>query len=125
MFVEMPFEPIECRIQHRGGVEVPSIDCLGFDRASGPLDQPVGPGMIGLGRTMSDPATPAALSEWMNLGRAGSVPAPIASQREFPPVVGRHPIEAKRIEQLSVGQQGDRVGQVPLHLPRQRTAQTS
>jgi hypothetical protein len=68
MFVEMPFESIEGRIQHRRGVEVPAIDRLGFDRATRAFDQAVGPGVIGLGETVPDVAPPTVLGEGMDLG---------------------------------------------------------
>ena len=113
MLVEIAFESLERRVQHRGGVEVPAIHRLGFDRAARALDQAVGPGMIRLGEAVPDLAPPTALGERMYLGGAGSTPTPIAPQREFPSVVGQHPIEVKRIELLAVREKRHGAGHVP------------
>jgi hypothetical protein len=48
MLVEMPLESIERGIQHSGGIEMPTVDDVGFDRLAGPFDQPFGPWMIRL-----------------------------------------------------------------------------
>ena len=87
MLVETAFESIEGRVQHRRRVEVPTIDRLGFDRATCAFDQAVGPRMIRRGETVPDPTPPTALRERMDVARAGAVPSAIAPQGELPPVV--------------------------------------
>ena len=62
--------------------------------------------MIGLGETVPDLASPTPLRKRMHVGGAGSIPTSVAPQRELSPVVGQHPIKAKRIEPLAVGQEG-------------------
>jgi len=53
MLVEISFEPIEFRVEHRGGVEMPAIGGLSLDGAARAFDQAIGPWMIGLGQAVS------------------------------------------------------------------------
>ena len=91
---------------------MPPLDRFDFDGAARALAQAVGPGMIGLGEAVPDPATPTELGERMPLGGAGPAPTAIAPQGALPPVVGQHPIEAEGIEPLTVREEGDRTGHV-------------
>lgn len=110
MFVAVPFESIQGRVQHSRGVELPAIDGFGFDRAAGPFDQAIGPGMIGLGETVPNAASPAELGERMPLRGAGPTPSAIAPQCELPSIVGQHPIKAEGIEAVTVLQEGACMG---------------
>ena len=76
MLVEISFEPIEFRVEHRGGVEMPAIGGLSLDGAARAFDQAIGPWMIGLGQAVSIVPEPAALGQQMDLGRtsAGAEP---------------------------------------------------
>lgn len=78
MLVEIAFESIERRVQHRRRVEVPTIDRLSFDRVTRAFDQAAGPGMIGLGETVPDLASPTPLRKRMHLGGAGSIRTSVA-----------------------------------------------
>ncbi len=69
MAVEGAFEPIERREQLRDRVEMEPIDRLGLDRAAGPLDQAVRPGMVDLRERVADLGLPRGPREGVELAR--------------------------------------------------------
>ncbi|MCZ6625545.1 MAG: hypothetical protein O7B35_15175 [Deltaproteobacteria bacterium] len=112
MAVEVAFEPIERREQLRDRVEMEPIDRLSLDRAAGPLDEAVRPGMVDLRERVADLGLPRGLREGVELARPRPPSAPVGPQRELPAVVGEDPVEAEGVEPLAVGQERQRTGRL-------------